>query len=72
MSASNIKDQTIINEVVSRLIQRIKDNLGLDLDYGSFIFHIHDGVCTKVDFSHKDKIYTRPQVKEMGVSKWKM
>ena len=45
-------------------------NLGLNLEYGSFVFHIHEGVCAKVDFNHKDKIYTRPRTNEIGVKKW--
>jgi hypothetical protein len=70
MSVNGQKDQTIINEVVNRLISRLKNNLGLNLEYGSFVFHIHEGVCAKVDFNHKDKIYTRPRTNEIGVKKW--
>jgi hypothetical protein len=70
MQGKNLKDQIIINEVVNRLIERLKNNLGLNLQYGSFVFHIHEGVCAKIDFNHKDKVYTRPRNNSTGGNQW--
>jgi hypothetical protein len=66
MNIKKIKDDYLFQEVIERLMNKVKQQTGMNINFGNLTINIHNGQCVSIDYSVKERCFKSSLLKLNG------